>query len=46
MIMSEESRATRVTARADCVLEKSGIWRNPYLQTLRGGSMTLENFRR
>ena len=44
--MSEESRAARVTARANSVLEKSGIWRNPYLQTLQGGSMTLESFRR
>ena len=44
--MSEEPRAARVTARADCVLEKSGIWRNPYLQALQDGSMTLESFRR
>lgn len=44
--MSEESRAARVTARAECVLEKSGIWRNPYLKTLQDGSMTLESFRR
>jgi pyrroloquinoline-quinone synthase len=46
MKISEESRAARVTARADRVLEKSGIWRNPYLQTLQDGSMTLECFRR
>jgi len=44
--MSEESRAARVTARADRLLEKSGIWRNPYLQALQDGSMTLESFRR
>jgi len=44
--MSEESRAARVTARADRVLENSGIWRNPYLQALQDGSMTLESFRR
>src|SRR6476659_2502718 len=44
--MSEEPRAARVTARADRVLENSGIWRNPYLQTLQDGSMTLESFRR
>ena len=44
--MSEESRAARVTARANSVLEKSGIWRNPYLQTLQDGSMTVESFRR
>jgi pyrroloquinoline-quinone synthase len=35
-----------VTARARRVLEKSGLWRNPYLQTLQDGSMTLKNFRR
>ncbi len=46
MKTSEESRAARVTAHADRVLEKSGIWRNPYLQTLQDGSMALENFRR
>jgi len=44
--MTEESRAARVTARAHCVLEKSGVWRNPYLQTLQDGSMTVESFRR
>src|SRR6476659_9247407 len=44
--MSEEPRAARVTARADRVLENSGIWRNPYLQTLQDGSMSLECFRR
>src|SRR5437773_5581735 len=46
MKTSEESRAARVTARANHVLEKSGIWRNPYLQALQDGSMTLEGFRR
>jgi len=46
MKKSEELRAARVTARANRLLEESGIWRNPYLQTLRDGSMTLENFRR
>jgi pyrroloquinoline-quinone synthase len=44
--MSEAHRAARVTARADCVLEKSGIWRNPYLRALQDGTMTLESFRR
>src|SRR4051794_27002848 len=44
--MSEESRAARVSAFAAQTLEKSGIWRNPYLQALRDGSMTLESFRR
>jgi pyrroloquinoline-quinone synthase len=42
----EASRAARVTARAREVLEKSGIQRNPYLQSLENGSMTLEGFRR
>jgi pyrroloquinoline-quinone synthase len=46
MKVSEESRAARVTAHAAGVLEESGIWRNPYLQTLQNGSMTLESFRR
>lgn len=42
----ETSRAARVTARAREVLEKSGIRRNPYFQTLEDGSMPLEGFRR
>ena len=46
MKTSEESRAPRVTARANRVLEESGIWRNPYLQTVQDGSMTVESFRR
>src|SRR5260221_312504 len=44
--MSEESRSPRVSALAAQTLEKSGIRRNPYLQALRDGSMTLEGFRR
>src|SRR5689334_13392552 len=44
--MHSESRAARVTAEADQVLSKSGIQRNPYLQALRDGSMSLEGFRR
>jgi len=39
-------RAQRVTACAKATLEKSGIRKNPYLETLRDGSMTLESFRR
>jgi len=35
-----------VTAEADRILEKSGIRRNPYLQALKDGSMSLECFRR
>jgi pyrroloquinoline-quinone synthase len=46
MSTSEESRAARVTACAVRTLEKSGIHRNPYLQALEDGSMTLESFRR
>lgn len=41
-----ESRAARVTACARHTLEKSGIRENPYFQTLRNGSMTLDSFRR
>src|SRR6267378_1235480 len=46
MKMRNESRAARVSADADRTLEKSGIRRNPYLQTLQDGSMSLESFRR
>src|SRR2546421_6416948 len=46
MKTSEQSRAARVTACAVRTLEKSGILRNPYLQTLGDGTMTLEGFRR
>jgi pyrroloquinoline-quinone synthase len=42
----ETSRTARVTARAQEVLEQSGIRRNPYLQTLEDGTMPLEGFRR
>src|SRR5882672_9027789 len=43
--MRKESRAPRVSAGADRTLEKSGIWRNLYLQSLQDGSMSLESFR-
>src|SRR5258706_7722001 len=46
MKVSEQPRAARVTACADRALQKSGIFRNPYLQTLQDGSMSLESFRR
>jgi pyrroloquinoline-quinone synthase len=46
MKLSEESRALRVTARANRALEESGIWRNPYLESVQDGSMTVESFRR
>ncbi|MDB6111919.1 MAG: iron-containing redox enzyme family protein [Pedosphaera sp.] len=42
----EAPRAARVSACAAHVLEQSGIRRNPYLQALQDGSMTLESFRR
>lgn len=44
--MNQTSRAPRVTARADIVLKRMNILRNPYLEALRNGSMTLERFRR
>ena len=44
--MSADSQARRVTACAVQIIEKSGIRRNPYLLALKGGSMTLEGFRR
>ena len=40
------SRAPQVTAHADVVLDRVGIERNPYLQALVDGSMSLEVFRR
>ena len=43
--MQSESRAARVTAEADRILEKSGIRRSPYLQALKDGSMSLASFR-
>lgn len=42
----ENPRAARVTARAQEVLEQSGIRRNPYLESLEDGTMPLEGFRR
>lgn len=44
--MDKPSRAPRVTARADAVLKRIGILRNPYLEALQDGSMTLDCFRR
>jgi pyrroloquinoline-quinone synthase len=46
MNTTDKPRAARVTAQAERALEKSGLWRNPYLQALTDGSMTLEGFRR
>jgi pyrroloquinoline-quinone synthase len=44
--MSEASRAPAVTARANAILERSGIMRNPYLRELSDGTMSLDAFRR
>jgi pyrroloquinoline-quinone synthase len=44
--MSQNSRAPRVTARADDILKKSNILNNPYLTALSDGSMELDCFRR
>src|SRR4051794_5770337 len=46
MKTTEPRRAPRVTACADRTLEKSRIRKNPYLEGLLDGSMTLESFRR
>src|SRR5437868_15332022 len=46
MKTTERLRAPRLTDCADRTLEKSGIHKNPYLEGLRDGSMTLEQFRR
>ncbi len=46
MNTSETAGAAQVTARAQQILEKSGIRRNPYLQALQDGAMSLEEFRR
>jgi pyrroloquinoline-quinone synthase len=44
--MSEPSLSPNVTAAAGEVLHQSGIQRNPYLQALADGSMSLDSFRR
>jgi pyrroloquinoline-quinone synthase len=44
--MNPPSRAPRVTARAADVLKTIDILRNPYLEALRDGAMTLACFRR
>jgi pyrroloquinoline-quinone synthase len=44
--MSDKSRAPRVTACAGVVLQQSNILRNPYLEALQDGSMSLDCFRR
>jgi pyrroloquinoline-quinone synthase len=44
--MSEDSRAPFVNACALRAIEQSGIRKNPYLESVQDGSMTLEAFRR
>lgn len=44
--MSEASRASGVTARANEILEQSGIMANPYFRDLQNGTMPLDAFRR
>lgn len=44
--MTKSSRAPRVSAHADEILKRIDILRNPYLEALRDGSMTLDEFRR
>ena len=44
--MSQPNRAPNVTAHAGAILKRIDILRNPYLEALRDGSMSLEVFRR
>ena len=44
--LGEVSRAVGVTARANAILERSGIMANPYFRDLQNGTMTLDAFRR
>ena len=44
--MNEQTRAPRVTARADEILRRYNVVGNSYLQALQDGAMTLECFRR
>src|SRR5437764_15199552 len=44
--MTEASRAPRVTAHANAVLKRIRILKNPYLDALQDGSMTLDCFRK
>lgn len=46
MPADDAGRAPGVTARANAVLERTGIMDNPYLAALRDGSMPAELFRR
>lgn len=43
---SRSDRAPRVTARAQQIIERSGLPSNPYFAALHDGSLSLENFRR
>ena len=44
--MNESSRAAGVTARANAILDRSGIMANPYFGELQSGAMALDAFRR
>lgn len=44
--MSPNSRAPRVTACSDSIIEDSGILRNSFFERLQSGAMSLECFRR
>lgn len=44
--MSEPGRAPRVSAQAAAILDKLRILRNPYLEALQDGTMSLDCFRR
>jgi pyrroloquinoline-quinone synthase len=44
--VNDASRAAGVTARANEILEQSGIMANPYFRDLQNGAMSLEAFRR
>jgi pyrroloquinoline-quinone synthase len=46
MNMQPTPRAARITARADEILARVGIFDNAYFRELADGRMTLENFRR
>jgi pyrroloquinoline-quinone synthase len=43
---AKASRAPRVTARAQQIIERSGLLANPYLANLNDGSLSREDFRR
>ena len=44
--MTHEKTAPKVTAHAESILKRIGIFQNPYCDQLKNGSMTLEQFQR